>query len=149
MGHQVKAYYTNIVVANVFSIKSGVKGKAEGYSALLKIDAKGRNIADVLTQLKLGKGAKPTTLNVKAMVPNYLDAKLAQSISLKEGNTDLSIKWIPTGRRIAATSQLSSQGDTYNLDADFKWDADRDDSKAVTLKSVTTLSTSAWRIDSK
>lgn len=134
---------------NPIVLKSGVRGKGNDWATLVKLDAKGKNLADFDGKVKIGSRTVPTTINIKANVPTYLEAKLAQSFSRSEGNFDLNIKWIPTGRRLSATSKRTSQGETFNIDADLKWDADRDATKAISLKSVTLLSTSAWRLDSK
>lgn len=129
--------------------KSGVRGKADGYAALMKLDMKGKNYVDISTQFKHAKAAKPATLNMKANILNYLESQMTQTLSKNEGNLDFSAKWIPTGRKVVAVSKLNNQGEVYNLDADLKWDAERDPTQAASVKSVTTLSSSSWTIDSQ
>lgn len=133
-----------------YSFKSGVKGKPEGYSALMKLDMKGNNYLDLATHFKHSKGSsKPATLTMKAIVRNYLDAKMSQTLSRSKSDMQLDIKWVPTGRKIESKSTLSVTGDVFDLDANLKWDADRDASKSASIKSVTSLSFSNIQFDSK
>lgn len=129
--------------------KSGVRGKSDGYHALMKLDMKGNNYVDFSTQFKHAKGSTPATFTSKAFVLNYLDSKLSQTISRSQSDMQLDIKWVPTGRKIEAKSKLTNSGDVYNLNADLKWDAERDPSKSASIKSVTNLSFSKLQCDSK
>lgn len=149
----IESSITSTITSDRFTepikFKSGVLGKADGYSAIMKLDMKGKKYVDILTQFKLAKGSSPATLNMKANILNYLESKMTQSLSRSEGKLDFSAKWIPTGRQVLAVSTLKNQGEVYNLDADLKWDAERDPSQAASVKSVTTLSSSSWTIDSQ
>ena len=70
----------------------------------------------------------------------YLDASLEETHDRAGSNFKFDAKWIPSGRQILATSDLKRQGETYNLNADLKWDATRDPNQSASLKSVTVAS---------
>ncbi|CAG7829846.1 unnamed protein product, partial [Allacma fusca] len=61
-------------------------------------------------------------------------------------NLNLNLRWIPGDRQIVADSQYKNQGEQFNFDGQIKWDAQRDESKRATIKSVTTLGT-GWSIE--
>lgn len=114
-----------------------------------KLDMKAKNYVDFATQFKHSKASKPATLTMKSFVLNYLDAKLTQTMSRSQSDLQIDIKWIPTGRKIESKSRLSNDGDIFNLDADLKWDAEKDATKSASIKSVTNLSLSKFTVDSK
>lgn len=133
-------------------MKSTVAAKTDGYGALLKLDAQGKNYVDLQTTHQVTRPAgapKAYATKMKAHILNIIDAKLSNTYSNGNGDLILDALLAKSGRKIAGTSKIQRNGDTYDLKADLKWDAERDASKAITLKSVTTLSYSEYRIDSK
>ncbi|CAL8089591.1 unnamed protein product [Orchesella dallaii] len=137
---------------NPVTLKAIVAAKKEGYGALLKLDAQGKSFLDLQTNHKITKVAgSPTsyTTKMKAHIVNTIDAKLSNTYSNGNGDLVLDALLIKSGRKIAGTSKVQRNGDVYDLKADLKWDAERDPNKAIQLHSLTTLSISELRIDSK
>ncbi|ODN00144.1 Apolipophorin, partial [Orchesella cincta] len=98
--------------------------------------------------LKATVGAKKdrygALLKLDAQGKSFLDLQTDHKINKVAGSPGRF-----SGRKIAGTSKVQRNGETYDLKADLKWDAERDPTKAITVKSLTTLSISDLRIDSK
>lgn len=134
------------------SLKSNVVAKTDGYGAQLKLDAQGKNYVDLGTSHQVTRAAGTPTSYVtkmKAHVLNIIDAKLSNKYSDGNGDLVLDALLAKSGRKIAGTSTIKRNGETYDLKADLKWDAERDPSKAITIKSTTTLAYSELRLDSQ
>ena len=134
------------------TLKSTVTAKKDGYGALLKLNAQGKTYLDLETSHQVNRAAgSPSTYatKMKAHILNHLDAKLTNTYSNGNGDLVLDALLVKSGRKIAGTSKVSRNGDVYDLKADLKWDAERDPSKAITLKSTTKLAYSELRVESQ
>lgn len=131
-------------------MKTTVAANADGYDANLKFDAQGKNYADVQTSHHITRGSPNSyATKMKVHVLNYVDAKLNNVYSGGNGDLSFDAVFAKSGRKIVGASKVQRSGDTYDLKADLKWDADRDPTKSISLKSTTTLSSSELGIDSK
>jgi len=115
----------------------------------LQIDAANEKYADMTLNCEnhLPTHAK---LNMKSFIRKFVDEKIVASYSSEEAMFDYELKYLPTNRKItAATKLVHNQQNTYDLDAHLKWDADKDESKIVALKSTLAFQSEGREIDSK